>query len=143
MLQLQWQRARQIVNVMHQAGAPIVAATDAIAPTLVPGFSLHDELALLVSAGLTPAEALDAATGAPVRYLGMADSLGSIAPGKQADLVLLSGDPLADVRNTRKIEAVVLRGHFLDRRYLDDALRDLRRRARNVSLKQQIAHIIH
>jgi hypothetical protein len=142
-LQLQWQHARKIVNLMHRAGAPILAATDAIAPTLVPGFSLHDELALLVSAGLTPAEALDAATGAPVRYLGMTDSLGSIAPGKLADLVLLAGNPLADIRNTRKIEAVVLRGHFLERRYLDDVLRDLRRRARNASLKQQIAHVIH
>jgi imidazolonepropionase-like amidohydrolase len=108
---------------MRQAGIVLLGGTDVGAPLVVPGVSLHDELALLVAhAGLTPLEALRAATIGPARVAGGADSLGSIAPGKLADLVLLDGDPLVDVANTRRIRAVIANGRLLDRAALDAML---------------------
>jgi imidazolonepropionase-like amidohydrolase len=83
-----------------------------------PGFSLHDELELLVRAGLTPLEALQAATRNPARYFGRLNDLGTVEEGKLADLVLLEADPLADVKNTRKIVAVVAGGRVLPREAL-------------------------
>jgi imidazolonepropionase-like amidohydrolase len=114
------------VAEMHRAGVTLVAGTDIGAPLLVPGFSLHDELALLVSVGgLTPTEALDAATEQPARVLKVADSLGTVAPGKIADLVLLEADPRADIRNTRRIAGVVVNGRWLDRTALDQMLAEV------------------
>jgi imidazolonepropionase-like amidohydrolase len=83
---------------------------------------VHDELAELVKAGLTPAEALRAATASAAEFLGREDDLGSVAEGKLADLVLLEGDPLEDIDNVRKIRAVVFRGELLDRNELDGML---------------------
>ncbi|HEV2147295.1 MAG TPA: amidohydrolase family protein [Longimicrobiaceae bacterium] len=111
------------VAEMHRAGVPLMAGTDIGAPLLVPGFSLHDEIALLASvAGMTPLQALQSATLIPARVLGMADSLGTVAVGKLADLVLLDADPLADIGNTRRIHAVVADGRLLDRAELDRLL---------------------
>jgi imidazolonepropionase-like amidohydrolase len=89
---------------------------------VVPGFSLHDELALFVQAGLTPMEALQTATSNPARYLGTEQTMGSVAPGKIADLVMLDGDPVADIHATTKIAAVVLDGRYLTRQDLDHIL---------------------
>jgi imidazolonepropionase-like amidohydrolase len=91
----------------------------------MPGFSLHDELARLVAAGLTPAEALAAATTEPASYL-QADSIGRIRAGAVADLVLLDGNPLLDIANTRRIAAVVLDGRVYDRQDLDAILASAR-----------------
>ncbi|SDK33629.1 amidohydrolase family protein [Nonomuraea jiangxiensis] len=88
-----FQRRLRVVGDLHRAGVGLLAGTD----TFVPGFSLHDELALLVLAGLTPAAALRAATLNPARFLDVADSFGSVEEGKVADLVLLGGDPLDDI----------------------------------------------
>ncbi len=77
---------------------------------VVPGFSLHDELLLLVKAGLTPADALRAATRDTVRFLGLQNSLGTIETGKLADLVLLDANPLQDIRNTQRITGVFTQG---------------------------------
>jgi imidazolonepropionase-like amidohydrolase len=107
---------------MHAAGVPILAGTDLHNPYIYPGFSLHDELELLVESGLPPLAALRAATLNPALYFGATDSLGTVAPGRLADLVLLDADPLADLRNTRKIQAVVLAGRLLDRAALDGLL---------------------
>ncbi|HEX5726146.1 MAG TPA: amidohydrolase family protein [Longimicrobiaceae bacterium] len=108
---------------MRALGIPVLPATDAPSMLLVSGFSLHDELALFVSdVGMTPVEALRSATLAPARFLGMADSLGTVEPGKLADLVLLDADPLADIRNTRRVWAVVANGRWLDRPALDRLL---------------------
>jgi hypothetical protein len=98
---------------------PLLAGTDAGALYTYPGSSLHEELAQLVRAGLTPAAALRSATLAPAEFLGATDSLGAVAAGKVADLVLLGADPLADIGNTRTIEAVVVRGRLLRRAALD------------------------
>ncbi len=111
--------ARQIVGALHAAGVPILAGTDTPMPGVYPGYSLHEELTLLVEAGLSPAEALKAATLRPAQFLGIAMESGSVDAGKRADLVLLDADPLLDIRNTRRIHAVVLDGRFLSRRDID------------------------
>jgi imidazolonepropionase-like amidohydrolase len=89
---------------------------------IMPGFSLHDELANFVEAGFTPMESLQTATSNPARFLGMEASLGSVEPGKVADMVLLSANPLEDIRNTRKISIVVANGQVLDRAALNQIL---------------------
>jgi imidazolonepropionase-like amidohydrolase len=99
-----------LVRGMHRAGVRLLAGTDTPAPFVVPGASLHDELALLVDAGLTPAEALRAATLNAAVCLGREKDLGAMEPGKLADLVLLTRDPLADIQNTRSVEAVIIGG---------------------------------
>jgi imidazolonepropionase-like amidohydrolase len=81
----------------------------------MPGFGLQDELALLVQAGLSPAEALRTATLNPARFLGREADMGTIARGKIADLVLLDGNPLADIHNTTRINAVVSNGRLTGR----------------------------
>ena len=118
-----------LTRLLREAGVPILAGTDAGVPFSLPGWSLHDELALLVAAGLRPVEALAAATRGPAEYLGRGDRLGTIAVGRSADLVLLRHDPLEDIRHTRAIEAVILRGELLDRAALDAVLADVRRMA--------------
>jgi imidazolonepropionase-like amidohydrolase len=115
-------RERGLTAALHAAELPLLAGTDAGDRFAFPGFTLHDELALLVDAGLSPMEALQAATLNPATYLDAADSLGAIAPGKLADLVLLDANPLEDIHNTRRIAAVVLNGVLFDRAALDDLL---------------------
>ncbi len=102
-----------IVRAMRRAGVPLLAGTDVGLPGLVPGRSLHDELERLVAAGLPEAEALRAATLAPARFLGAADTLGTVEAGKRADLVLLEADPLEDISAVRRLRAVVVRGQLL------------------------------
>ena len=109
-------------RLLHEAGVVLLAATDVGIPMLVPGLSLHEELALLVEAGLTPLEALRTATVNPARILGIADSLGTIEAGKLADLVILDANPLADIVNTRRIRAVVADGRLYRRADIDRLL---------------------
>lgn len=108
-------RANQdlFIRQFAAAGGRLAAGTDAANQMLVPGYSEHREMELLVRAGLTPREALRAATRNAAVLLG-ADSLGLLAPGKIADLVVLSKDPLVDIRNTRAITSVMARGYLLD-----------------------------
>ncbi|HUE71358.1 MAG TPA: amidohydrolase family protein [Pirellulaceae bacterium] len=109
-------------RVANKAGVTLLAATDVGVPFQVPGISLHVELDRLVEAGLTPLEALQTATINPVRVLGMADSLGTVEPGKLADLVLLDANPLDNIRNTQQIRAVVADGRVFRRGDLDRLL---------------------
>jgi imidazolonepropionase-like amidohydrolase len=109
-------------RLLHDSGVVLLAATDVGIPMLVPGLSLHEELALLVEAGLTPLEALRTATVNPARVMGLADSLGTIEAGKLADLVILDANPLADIANTREIRAVVADGRLYRRADLDGVL---------------------
>jgi imidazolonepropionase-like amidohydrolase len=115
-------KTKDVVRAMHQAGVPILAGTDTSNPYCLAGFSLHDELELLVESGLTPLAALQSATLEPARYLKREDSQGSVAVGHRADLLLLDANPLEDIRNTTKIHAVVLGGQLLDRAALDAML---------------------
>jgi imidazolonepropionase-like amidohydrolase len=101
------------VRAFARAGGRIAAGTDAPNQLLVPGYSEHREMELLVRAGLSPREALRAATRNGAVLLG-ADSLGLLAPGQVADLIVLTRNPIADIRNTRSIEAVMIRGQLLD-----------------------------
>ena len=104
-------RTRQL----NAAGVKLLAGTDAPQPFVYPGFSLHDELKLLVQSGLTPLEALQTATYNPAEFFGMQRSLGTIEKGKFADLVLLDANPLQDITNSRRIAAVIANGRLFDR----------------------------
>jgi len=113
----------EVVNAMHRAGIQFLAGTDTPPGVYIfPGFSLHEELQRFVAAGFTPMEALQTATLNPAKFLGMEDRLGTITPGKLADLVLLNANPLDDIRNTQKIEAVVANGRYFSRADLDKML---------------------
>jgi imidazolonepropionase-like amidohydrolase len=100
----------ELTGRLYRAGVPILVGTDTPEPQVTPGFSLHDELELLVQAGIPPAAALTAATMNNAAVLRQAERLGSIAEGKLADMVLLEANPLDDIRNTRKIAMVVRSG---------------------------------
>jgi imidazolonepropionase-like amidohydrolase len=105
-------RQDQFVREYKRAGGPIVAGSDAANQLLIPGYSLHEEMALLVAAGLTPLEAITAATRRGAQLL-HADSLGMIASGKVADLVVLNGNPTADIAATRNIAMIMIRGRMI------------------------------
>jgi Amidohydrolase family len=106
----------EMVAALHRAGVHLLAGSDAPLPSGPPGFGLHEELAFLVQAGLTPMEALRTATSEPAAYLAATDSLGRVAPGMLADLVLLDADPTVDIANARRIAAVVMDGRVYDRK---------------------------
>ncbi len=108
-----FQKNLEIVGAMHRAGVLIMAGTDI--PYSFTGFGIHDELSLLVQAGLSPMEAIQAATIQPARFLGLGAVLGTIEAGKKADLLLLQADPLEDITNSRKIVGVVAAGRYLSK----------------------------
>ncbi len=118
----------ELIRMLKRNGAGFLAGSDT-GPwnRMLPGFSLHDELDRMVPAGFSPLEALQAATINPARALGMTDSLGAIRPGLSGDLLLVDADPLADIRNLRRIRAVIVRGHLVDaaerQRLLDEVTR--------------------
>ncbi len=120
-----FQKQLEVVGMMNRAGVRFIAGTDTPNPYVFPGFSLHDELALLVQAGLTPAEALRTATINPAKYFDMEKSLGSVEKGKMADLVLLDTNPLTDINNTRKIAAVISGGRYLPKETLQKMLAEV------------------
>lgn len=101
-----------LISRLKASGVPIAAGTDTPIGLGIPGYSLHTELELLVRAGLTPREALYAATLAPAEFFGIDDTLGRIDAGMRADLVLLTADPLEEISNTRKIARVMVGGHW-------------------------------
>jgi hypothetical protein len=104
----------QVVRIMHKAGVNFMTGTDA-ETFFAAGFGLHTELALLVEAGFSPLEALQAATFNPATYFHKTAEFGTVEVGKVADLVFLEGNPLQDIHNTQRIAAVVTAGRYLDR----------------------------
>jgi len=116
----QWQVG--FVRQLSDGGVGLLAGTDISVQWIVPGFSLHEELRALVGAGLTPLQALQTATVNPAKYFDLQQTVGTIQPGALADLVLLDANPLADVRNTEMIRAVVANGRYFDRTRLDQML---------------------
>jgi imidazolonepropionase-like amidohydrolase len=131
-----YQKQVELVGMMHRAGVEFLAGTDVGNPYCFPGFSLHDELGLLVQAGLTPMEALQSATRNPARFLGKEQELGTVEAGKIADLVLLDANPLQDISNTQRIHAVVVNGRLLDRVALDALLAQAEATANQTSVAQ-------
>jgi len=130
-------RNLQMVGALHRAGVPFMAGTDAAPGVyIMPGFSLHDELADFVEAGFTPMESLQTATSNPAKFLGMEERLGSIDPGKKADLVLLGANPLEDIANSKQITAVIAHGRLFDRAALDRILTNVQAAAK-ASSKQE------
>ena len=115
------------VSVLASRGVPLLVGTDTPSPFVVPGASVHEELGNFVSAGLTPYEALAAATREAARFLGEEGEWGRIAPGLRADLLLLEASPLDDIANTRRIAGTMLKGQWMPREELD-------RRRRAVSI---------
>ena len=131
------QAHRILLNAMLDKGVTVLAGTDANVPVTVPGFSLHDELQSLTNAGLSPAQALHTATVAPSDWMSVRS--GKITVGYNADLVLLDGNPLKNISNTKKIEAVISKGRYLDRQRLDDilnAVKSANDQSRSVNISQ-------
>jgi imidazolonepropionase-like amidohydrolase len=112
----------RLTGELHHAGIPLLVGSDSLDPFVIPGESLHRELGELVRAGLTPAEALSAATSGAATFLGREHDLGTVETGKIADLVLLDGSPLENIANTQRVNAVVRAGVYLDRGDLDKLL---------------------
>jgi imidazolonepropionase-like amidohydrolase len=127
-----------IVRAMNRAGVEILAGTD---DPLI-GFRLHDELDLLVQSGLTPADVLRSATINPARFLHDEAANGSVATGKNADLVLLDANPLDDIKNTQRIAAVVVRGRYFDRGALDGLLATVEKIANLPSISATLMPIV-
>lgn len=124
---MRYRRAlRRLVAELAKEGVPLLAGTDTPNPYMVPGFSLHDELDALVRAGLTPREALAAATVTPGAVLPLPVKTGKVAAGYAADLVAVEGDPLEDLTWLRQPWAIMVGGRWLDRARLDELLRQVR-----------------
>lgn len=120
-----------VLGAMFRAGVPIMAGTDAMNPYCFPGFSLHDELAMMVESGLTPLAALQAATVNPAKFMGRSAEIGTVEAGKVADLVLLRADPLADIHNTTQIAGVWLQGKYFDQPALAEMLEKVKQAAKH------------
>lgn len=115
----------ELVRAFTAAGIPVMTGTDAPVPGVAPGFSLHDEFEALARAGLSNRCILESTTRLPAEWLGTLADRGTVEVGKRADLVLLDANPLEDIRNTRRIVAVVRDGRYLPREELDRMMADL------------------
>jgi cytosine/adenosine deaminase-related metal-dependent hydrolase len=111
--QLGYAKSQRFIQAFLEAGGTVIASSDTTLGAM-PGMDLHRELELLVDSGLSPLQALQAATLNPARLIGQDHDLGTVEPGKLADLIVIGGDPLQDIRNTRKIERVIKAGKVLD-----------------------------
>jgi tetratricopeptide (TPR) repeat protein len=138
----EFQKDLEIVGIMQRLGVGILAGTDTQNPFSLYGFSLHDELGFLVRAGLTPMQALQSATLNPARFFARERDLGTIEKGKFADLVLLNADPLIDIGNTRKIDAVLLDGNVFSRAALDEMLANVEMLARRKGVSEVLIQTI-
>jgi imidazolonepropionase-like amidohydrolase len=112
---LRWAKVLQLTKIMYDNGVQILSGTDIPNFGLVPGASLHHELELLAEAGIKPLEVIEIATNNGAKALGIEDISGTIQPGKQADIIVLSVNPIQNISNTKGIEAVIVDGRFADR----------------------------
>jgi hypothetical protein len=121
-LKEQIQGIYRLVGLSTRTKIDVLAGTDTGDPYTIPGATLHDELEQLVAAGMSPHQALEAATINPARFFEWDEAMGTIEKGKVADLVMLDANPLEDIRNTRKIRAVFAKGRYFSRAQLDQIL---------------------
>jgi imidazolonepropionase-like amidohydrolase len=105
---------RRLIKALHAGGVGMLLGSDGPQVWNVPGFSVHRELRYLVQAGLTPYQALETGTRNVAVFFGTTNERGTIAQGKRADLLLLDGNPLLDIRQTRRIAAVMIDGRLID-----------------------------
>jgi hypothetical protein len=117
-----WRNWAQMVGGLNTAGVPLMVGTDLVVPGIIPGYSVHEEMVIWQEAGIPPADVLRSATLVPAQFMGLAERLGTVAEGKTASLVLLTANPLEDIRNAQMIEAVFLRGQYYSRADLDRLL---------------------
>ena len=117
-----WQNWSQMVNGLNQAGVPLMVGTDLMVPGIIPGFSVHEEMAIWQEAGIPSADILRSATFVPAQFMGLGDRLGSISEGKTASMVLVRANPLENIHNAQQIESVFLRGQYFSREDLDQLL---------------------
>lgn len=118
---------RRLIQALHAAGAGLLLGSDAPQVYNVPGFSTHRELEALVGAGLTPYQALETGTRNVAEFFGTLGETGTVEQGKRADLVLLDGDPMKDIRNTTRRSGVMLRGKWMPRAAIEARLADIAR----------------
>jgi imidazolonepropionase-like amidohydrolase len=127
-----WQSWAQMVQQLNQAGIPLMVGTDLVFPGIIPGFAVHEEMAIWQDAGISPADVLQSATIVPAQFMGLDHRLGTIAEGKAASMVLVDANPLEDIRNAQQIKGVFLRGQYLNGEDIERLLveaKDLARRA--------------
>lgn len=129
---------RPFVKALHTRGGRLMAGTDAPVPSTLPGSALHQELEELVRAGLTPYEALKTSTTNPYEFLGELDRSGTVEAGKQADLVLLDGDPRADISNVRRIAGVMRQGQWIPRNEIDRRVAQIRASYRALGERKRV-----
>jgi imidazolonepropionase-like amidohydrolase len=130
------QTRNALVKAIVDSGGRVLAGSDAPEWLMGYGWTLHRELASLVEAGLTPFQALRAATSAPADFLGERSEWGTIEAGKRADMVLVAGNPLEDIRNTGRIEGVALGGRWLDQSALRELIAVATRRLQPFTTRQ-------
>jgi adenine deaminase len=119
-----WQNWVQMVRGMNVAGVPLMVGTDLSVPGVIPGFSVHEEMAIWQEAGIPAADVLRGATLIPAQFMGLGDRLGSIEEGKTASMLLVRANPLEDIRNAQQIEGVFLRGQYFNRQEIDRLLEE-------------------
>lgn len=121
-----WQTWASLVAILHEAGIPLLVGTDLSVPGVIPGFSVHQEMEIWQAAGIPAADVLRSATAVPAEFMDVGNRVGTLEAGKTASMVLLRANPLEDISHIREIEAVFLRGRYLDRVTLDRLLDDVR-----------------
>lgn len=117
-----WRNWAQMVGGLNTAGVPLMVGTDLVVPGIIPGYSVHEEMVIWQEAGIPAADVLRSATLVPAQFMGLAERLGTVAEGKTASLVVVTANPLEDIRNAQLIDAVFLRGQFYSRADLDRLL---------------------
>ena len=126
-----WPPMQTFVGELHKAGVTLMIGTDLVYPGIIPGYSVHEEMALWQEAGIPPADVLRSATIVPARFMGLDQRLGTVAEGKTASLVLVKANPLENIRNAQEIEGVFLRGRYISRGDLNQLLKEARELARH------------
>lgn len=129
-----WQNWVQMVQQLNEAGVPLMVGTDLIAPGIIPGFDVHEEMAIWQGAGISAADVLRSATIVPAQFMGLDSRLGTIAEGKTASMVLVGANPLEDTRNAQQIEGVFLRGQYFGPDDLEELLDEAKDLARQSNL---------